>query len=173
MPVAAVSRGAMCPRRATDAADAQRRSEDPVFFENLINRGAMPALVTTAVFTDERHRMIAENVANIGVPGYKTKQLDVNGFQRALGKALDERGHDPRKPFVMRDNGQVGTDGRGGLKVTPERHPVENILFHDGTNLSIERQMADLAGNAMMQEMTNTLLRNRFDGLTQAIRGRI
>jgi len=163
----------MCPCRATCAADLRNWSNDPVFFENLINRGAMPALVSTAVFTEARHRVISENVANIGVPGYKSKQLDVTGFRTVLGEALDERGRDVLKPFVMRDNGEVRTDSRGDLEVTPARHPVENILFHDGTNLSIERQMADLAENAMMQEMTNTLLRNRFDGLTQAIRGRI
>ncbi len=144
-----------------------------MFFENLINRGAMPALVSTAVFTEERHRVIAENVANIGVPDYKTRQLDVPGFQKALGRALDARGHDPRKPFVIRGSRQVRTNEQGELEVTPARHPVENILFHDGTNLSIERQMADLAENAMIQEMTNTLLRTKYDALTKAIRGRL
>jgi len=143
-----------------------------VFFENLINRGSMPVLVNAAAFTEERHRMIAENVANIGVPGYKTRQLDVKGFQRALGRALDRRGTDPRNPFVLEGDRQVRTNERGELVVTPSKRPVENLLFHDGTNLSIERQMSDLAENAMMHELTNTLLRTKFDALHKAIRGR-
>jgi len=143
-----------------------------VFFENLINRGSLPALVSTAAFTEERHRMIAENVANIGVPGYKTRQLDVKAFQSALGRALDRRGSDPRNPFVLEGNRQVRTNERGELVVTPTKRPVENLLFHDGTNLSIERQMSDLAENAMMHELTNTLLRKKYDGLHKAIRGR-
>jgi flagellar basal-body rod protein FlgB len=143
-----------------------------VFFENLINRGSMPVLVSTAAFTEERHRMIAENVANIGVPGYKTRQLDVKAFQGALGRALDRRGNDARNPFVLEGNRQVCTNERGELVVTPTERPVENLLFHDGTNLSIERQMSDLAENAMMHELTNTLLRTKYDGLHKAIRGR-
>lgn len=144
-----------------------------MFFSNLINQGAVPALVSTAVFTQERHRMIAENIANIGVPGYKTKRLDVAAFQRALGRALDDRGSDSRKPFVISGSRQVRTNARGELEVTPSERPPENILFHDGTNLSIERQMADLAQNGMMHETTNALLRNRFDELRKAIRGRL
>jgi flagellar basal-body rod protein FlgB len=143
-----------------------------MFFSNLIDRGAIPALVSTAVFTQERHRMIAENIANIGVPGYKTKRLDVAAFQRALGQALDARGSDPSKPFVISGSRQVRTNERGELEVTPSERPPENILFHDGTNLSMERQMADLAQNGMMHEVTNALLRDRFDALRKAIRGR-
>ena len=143
-----------------------------MLIENLTNRGPIPALVSTAVFTQERHRMIAENIANIGVPGYKTKHLDVRAFQQALGKAMDRRGSDPRQPFVV-DGGQARTDGQGRLVVKPSRRPPENILFHDGTNMSVERQMADLAQNAMLHEMTNTLLRDKFEGLRKAIRGRV
>ncbi|UCG16760.1 MAG: hypothetical protein JSV19_01730 [Phycisphaerales bacterium] len=144
-----------------------------MFFENLINRGAMPALVNTAIFTEERHRMIAENVANIGVPGYKTRQLDVKAFQQALGRALDKRNSDPATRFVVESGRQVRTNVRGGLVVTPEHRPSENILFHDRTNASIERQMAGLAENAMWHEMTNSLLATRFDALRKAIRGRM
>ena len=144
-----------------------------MFFENLIDRGAMPALVSMSMFTEERHRMIAQNVANIGVPGYRTRQLDVKAFQQALGRALDKRDRDPAKPFVVESGRQVRTDDRGGLVVTPEHQPSENILFHDRTNASIERQMAGLAENAMWHEMTNSLLASRFDALRKAIRGRM
>jgi flagellar basal-body rod protein FlgB len=143
-----------------------------VFFENLINRGSMPVLVCAASFTEQRHRMIAENVANIGVPGYKTRQLDVEAFQQALGRAIDRRGFDPRNPLVVTGNREARTNERGELVVTPSERPVENLLFHDGTNLSIERQMSSLAENAMMHELTNTLLKTKFDGLHKAIRGR-
>jgi flagellar basal-body rod protein FlgB len=143
-----------------------------MFFSDLIDQGAIPALVSTAVFTEERHRMIAENIANIGVPGYKTKRLDVAAFQRALGQALDARENDPSKPLVISGSRQVRTNERGELEVTPSERPPENILFHDGTNLSIERQMADLAQNGMMHEVTNALLQNRFGMLREAIRGR-
>jgi flagellar basal-body rod protein FlgB len=133
----------------------------------------MPALEATAVFTERRHRLIAENVANIGVPDYKAKRLDLGAFQKALGEALDRRGHDPRRPLRLNDGRQIRTNPQGGLELTPREYPVQNILFHDGTNLSVEKQMADLAENALVHDMTNNLLRFHYDWLRTAIRGRL
>ena len=143
-----------------------------MFFENLLNRGATPGLVATLSYTGARHRMIAENIANMETPGYKARQLDAKAFQRTLGEAFDRRARDPRKPFVIKGR-EVRTDAAGSLKVTPSFKPADNVLFHDGTNLSLEREMADLAENAMMHQMTAELLRGRIDGLRKAIRGKV
>ncbi len=143
-----------------------------MFISNLTDRGATPALVATLAYTQARHQVIAENVANWGNPNYKTKRLDRRMFQEALGRALDERGKDAGKPFQLPATDQFHTDARGSLRVTPTQRPAENVLFHDGTNMSVERQMADLAENAMMHEVTTTLLRGRYEGLRKAIQGR-
>ncbi len=143
-----------------------------MFFENLLNHGSIPALATTLSFTEARHNMIAENIANLGTPDYKSKQLDTQMFQQALGEALDRRAEDPRKPFVLKER-QFQTGPGGTLKVTPSLRPPDNLLFHDGTNASLEREMADLAENAMTHQMTSTLLRDKFYGLRKAIRGRV
>jgi flagellar basal-body rod protein FlgB len=142
-----------------------------VFLSTVTDHGATPALVKTLAFTEARVKMIAENVANAQTPGYRTKQLDVHGFQRALREALDARGRDPQKPFVVKNGREVTTDEGGLLRVTPSERPVHNILFHDGTNVSIERQMADLAETGMVQDLATTLLKGRYDGLRKAIRG--
>ena len=55
--------------------------------------------------------------------------------------------------------------------MTPTDRPVDNILFHDGTNVSIEREMVDLAETQMSHEFAATILRDYFDGLRKAIRG--
>ena len=144
-----------------------------MFITTITNRGATPGLVKTMAFTQQRLRMISENVANMHTPGYKAKQLDVAGFQQALGKAFAEHKKDYKKNFVVESGDEVGTDERGNLKVTPSDRPVRNILFHDGTNLSLERQMADLAETGMTHEMAATLLRGNFDGLRKAIRGNV
>jgi len=144
-----------------------------MFFSSLTDRGAAPALVDTLVYTQERLKMIAENVANLNTPGYRAKQLDAKAFQGALRRALNDRGDDMSKPFVVEAGDEVRTDGNGSLRVTPSLHPVENALFHDGTNLSIERQMADLAETGMTHEITTQLLAGNFDLLRKAIRGRL
>ncbi len=144
-----------------------------MFISNVMDRGATPALVKTLAYNEARLKMIAENVANSETPGYKTKRLDAGAFQRAIRKALDERGSDPNRPFRVDTGGEVETDQYGYLQVTPSLKPVENILFHDGTNMSIERQMADLAETGVTHEVVTALLRGRVEGLRKAIRGQL
>lgn len=124
-------------------------------------------------FNESRLRMLSENIANVHTPGYRAKQLDVRGFQRALREALDARGGDPRKPFVVKGGNEVRTMEDGRLRVTPSRYPVRNLLFHDNTNLSLEQQMSDLAKTGMMHELVTSLLRGRYEGLRKAIRGTV
>lgn len=142
-----------------------------MFFSTLTDRGAVPALVATLSYNQARLEMIAENVANIHTPGYRAKQLDKRAFQRALHEALTARGSDPRNPFVVTVEGEVKTDRQGHVQVTPSRKPVEHVLFHDRTNLSLERQMADLAETGMTHELATTLLRGRYQAMRKAIRG--
>lgn len=142
-----------------------------MYLEGISNTGPMPALEKSLAFNEARLRMIAENIANIQTPGYRAKQLDPRKFQDALREALKVKGPDPAKPLVVKSGEEVSTGPDGRLRVTPTVEPVENILFHDGTNLSVERQMADLAETGMAHELATTLLGSYFNGLRRAIRG--
>lgn len=144
-----------------------------MFFEGLINRGTLPALEKLATFSENRHRMIAENIANIDTPGYKTKHLDAKAFQRALGEAMDRRDGDHQAPFEMKSSRQIRRRADGSTEFRPTTEPSENILFHDGTNARLERQMAQLAENGMMYQLATQLLGGRYDGMLKAIRGRV
>lgn len=122
-------------------------------------------------FTEARNQMLAENIANITTPGYRAKQLDVPSFQNALKEASERQAKGCGKFEV--ESSQVETDEEGLLKVTPSDEPVENLLFQDGTNARIEKQMAALAENVMMHQASSELLKDRLDLLTRAIRGRL
>lgn len=161
-------------RRASDSPWHEGRNDgDQMFLASLTDRGATPALVKVLAFNEARLGVIAENIANISTPGYRAKQLDPRAFQGALKRALEARGGDWHKPFVVEDNRQVKTARNGFLEVTPSDRPIDNILFHDGTNISIEREMVDLAETGMAHELAATLLRNSFDGMRKAIRGTV
>ncbi len=142
-----------------------------MFLSTLTDRGAAPALVKTVAFHEARLGVIAENIANSATPNFRAKQLDAKAFQSSLGEALARREEDPSRPLVLARSSQVNTDPWGRLKLTPTERPVENILFHDGTNLSIEREMAELAETGMVHELASTLLRGHFDRLRSAVRG--
>ena len=144
-----------------------------MFIEQLSNAGALPSLELTMRFAAQRQRVIAHNIANVSTPGYRAKHLDPRAFQESLKDALDARKADRSKPFAIAGNGQAETGDSGFLEVTPSELPPQNVLFHDGTNTSIEREMADLAETGMAHELAAALLRGNFDGLRKAIRGTV
>lgn len=134
--------------------------------------GALPMLEKVLAFTEARNKVLAENIANITTPGYQAKQLDARAFQAALREAADKRA-DRGGRLELKSTDQFRTDEGGRLEVTPTLEPPENLLFHDGTNARIEREMSDLAENAMMHQAATELLKNYYDGVKKAISGRV
>ncbi|MHC5109856.1 MAG: flagellar basal body rod protein FlgB [Planctomycetota bacterium] len=141
-----------------------------MFLTDVTNRGAVPALISTMAFNEARLEVISDNIANATTPGYKARQLDPRLFQQSLREALDRR-ELPQDRFYLNDNGQSGTGRSGLLETHPALSPVDNILFHDGTNVSIEREMVDLAETAMAHEMAAEMLAGGFNAMRKAIRG--
>ena len=145
--------------------------DEPVLID-LINGGNLPGLVDSMSFHQARLGLIARNVANMHTPGYRAGQLDVAGFQGALRKAFTQRGSNSTVPWRLEGGSELQTDEAGRLQVKPSFNPVENLLFHDGTNVSIEHEMSELAQAGMMHDLAAQLLRAQFEGLRKAIRGR-
>lgn len=143
---------------------------------NPVTRG----IELSARFIEHRHRVLAENVANIETPGFAQLRLDPEAFQASLKEAMDrakalppsQRGN-ARDLLKLRGNAQFSTNLHGEIEVEPEIEPAENILFHDGTNARLETLMSDVAENALSHQFIMNQLRVRYDGVLKAIRGRI
>ncbi len=144
-----------------------------MFFASLVGRETLPVMEKALAFTEARHRVLTENVANADTPGYRTKHLDAAAFQEALGQALARRKEDPSGALELSPSREFRVSSAGDLVVTPSEEPPENILFHDGTNNKLERQMAMLAENALMHRALTELLRQKLESLSTAIRGRV
>jgi len=143
-----------------------------MFIAEVTERGVAPGLIATLAFNEARLGVISENIANATTPGYRAKQLDPRAFQESLKRAFAERDQ-PTAPLVFDGTGQVRGGRNGLLQVMPEEQPVDSALLHDGTNVSIEREMSELAETGMVHEFAATLLRMKFDGLRKAIRGTV
>jgi len=144
-----------------------------MFLTDVVNRGTPPVLEKVLAFTEARHRVLTENIANVDTPGYRVKHLDVADFQDAMKKALERRTEDPSGALELPASREFHVAPSGRLVVNPSTEPPENILFHDGTNARLERQMAMLAENSMMHQVMTDLLRDKYNGLKDAIRGRV
>ncbi len=144
-----------------------------MIFADIVNRGTLPAVEKLMAYTEARQRVLAENVANIDNPHYRAKHLDTKAFQRSLREAINQQKETRSPTFQLADGSdfRVGKDGR--LRVMPTERPADNVLFHDHTNASVEKQMALMGENAAMHQTAAELLRGRFEGLLKAIRGRL
>lgn len=132
-----------------------------MFIERLLNQGNAPLLEQVVHFSSQRHRLIAENIANVDTPGYRQKDLSVERFQSMLRERVETRRTLPR--------GSVGFDDISAEMTNPTR----NILFHDRNNRSMEQLATDLAKNAMMHNLAVELLRKQFMGLEAALKERL
>ena len=132
-----------------------------MFIERLLNDGNAPLLEQTVRFAAQRHKLIAENVVNVSTPGYRQKDLSVEKFQAMLADRAEAR-RDATPGLVRFDDitAEVERPGRG-------------ILFHDGTNRSMEQLMADQSKNALMHNLAIELLRGQFKALEMALSERV
>ncbi|MBN2445917.1 MAG: hypothetical protein JXO22_04290 [Phycisphaerae bacterium] len=126
----------------------------------------------TAAFTEERQRVLAENVANIDTPDYHVKRLDQAAFQQSLLDAIEQSREDRMQRVQLRGNAQFTTKPSGQVLARPDVSTAPNVLFHDGTNTQLESLMSDVNGNVMWHELALNLLKQRYGALLTAIRGK-
>ena len=132
-----------------------------MFIERLLNQGSAPLLEQMIQFTAQRHKLIAEDIANVDTPGYRQKDLSVERFQQMLSQRAELRRRLP--PGQVRfDDIQAEVD-----------HPARGILSHDGNNRSMEYLASDLAKNAMMHNLAIELLRKQYQTMEMALKERV
>ena len=108
---------------------------------------------------EERHRVIAGNIANLNTPGYRP--VDIN-FRETLDRALSGRAvfygavthprHIPiihKRPAVMESNVQLRSDRSG---------------------VDIDYEMGELTKNTLLYTTYGTLLRRRFQLVSNMLR---
>jgi flagellar basal-body rod protein FlgB len=136
----------------------------------IIGSKTISALEQMASFTEARQKVIAENIANVDTPGYRNKKVDAADFQQALAKALEgSRGDAIGK--VSSD--QVQYDRAGRMVLRPDVESADNLMFHDGTNGQIERDMTEMSRNQILNQIAVDLLAKKYRGMETAIRGRM
>ncbi len=130
-----------------------------MFLDRLLNQGNAPLLEQTVKFASERHRLILENIANVSTPGYRQKDLSLAKFQANLRDRIEAR--------------RSGASARFDDMKFEESDQAGGILFHDGSNRSMEQLASDLSKNALMHNLAVELLKKQFTTMEMALRERI
>lgn len=125
------------------------------------NNSALPAIEQSTTFAEKRHLLLAGNIANLDTPDYKTRDLSVDDFQAALKEAIESKD----KPSMP--------GSASGLHPEPMervRDVGKQILYHDGSDVSLEEQVTEISKNQAMHSMAIALMRSQFQNLQVAIR---
>lgn len=144
-----------------------------MWIDRLLASPTTRAVELAASFAEQRHGVLAENLANIDTPDYHAKVLDPRAFQASLREALERTAGANDARLDLRGNAQFTTAPGGQTRARPATEPAENILFHDGTNAKLEKLMVDINENSLFYNLTTNLLRGRYQTMLNAIKGRV
>lgn len=101
-------------------------------------------------FTALRHKVLANNVANVNTPGFRRSDVE---FAQELERVLRDKGLDGVKDLKLR--------------ITK---PNETAFRNDGNNVSIDKEMAALTENTLLYHFYRELLTRRFRMLHDILR---
>lgn len=132
-------------------------------WDNWLNNSTLPALEQTAHFAQRRHQLLAGNVANMDVPGYKTRDLDAQEFQTALREATTQSANSSAGYMP-------GSDSLQPEPMERVRDASRQVVFLDGSDVSLEEQVTTLSKNQGLHDMSIALMRSQFSTLEAAIR---
>jgi flagellar basal-body rod protein FlgB len=110
-------------------------------------------LSTMLGFRSERHKLIASNIANIDTPDYRPTELTFrNNLEEALGKNKITLVRTDKRHFPPISDGSTGY----------------RIVNSDG-KVELDTEMANLAENQLMYNLTVELLSRKFKGIKNVL----
>lgn len=134
---------------------------------NLFNSTTIPALGEVINFAQARHTVLAGNVANVNTPGYRLRDLSPTEFQQRLKEAIaqSQQANQPISPGLA--------SSQPGDPLRQVRASLENIVYHDDTNIDLEKQVAEMTKNQLLHNFALTVMTDQFQLLQTAISERV
>ena len=139
----------------------------------------LKSLEQTIAFAERRHSLLAGNVANTDTPGYKTRDLSVENFQRSLREAIQTQRRETDMSPGMRlsllgstnSASSPSYDAAKNIATENVRDSMKQIVYHDGSDDSLEMQVTQIAKNQSMHTMAIAMMKSQFRQLQMAITG--
>lgn len=134
---------------------------------NLLNSTTIPALTEVLNFAQARHGVLVGNIANINTPGYRVRDLSVDTFQQRLKEAISQSQSNGQSMSA----GIVNTDS--GDPMRQVRESLTNVLYHDDTNIDLEKQVTEINKNQFLHNFALTVMGDQMQLLQNAISERV
>lgn len=114
----------------------------------------------------ERQRLISENIANASTPGYRPRDVDTAGFERAMASAVNARSG---ATTIARTHPGHMASGGGSIEAkVVTRDDSETTM--DGNAVVLEEQMARAAETRMAFETGIALYQKGLELMRMAAR---
>jgi len=134
---------------------------------SIFDATTIPALKEVINFTESRHKVLAGNIANLDVPGYKTRDLSVEEFHDRLKEAFQ----------THREQGNTWSEGLAssgpGDAMRRVRDSAKTILHLDDSDVGMEQQVTQVSQNQSQHNMAIAILSSQFRLLQAAISERV
>jgi flagellar basal-body rod protein FlgB len=134
---------------------------------NLFSSTSIPALGEVLNFAQARHTVLTGNIANVNTPGYRLRDLSQTEFQQKLKEAIaaSQNTQEPMSPGLAYSE--------PGDPMRQVRSSLENIVYHDDTNIDLEKQVAEMTKNHLLHNFALTVMTDQFQLLQTAISERV
>lgn len=110
-----------------------------------------------------RHKVIADNIANVNTPGFKRSEVR---FEDVLRESMETKSHISMTATHPRHISPLSRS----TPVMPQVHTInENSVRNDGNNVDIEIEMANMAKNTVYYDATIQQLNRYFTSIKSAI----
>jgi flagellar basal-body rod protein FlgB len=141
---------------------------------NMFDGSTLPLLEQVVSFTQQRHGVLAGNIANLDTPGYLARDLSPVEFQENLKQAVETRrraNEIRRSPYGAPSAPAAEESRRNSLADVKKDYKA--ILRHDGNNGGLEEQITEIAKNQQQHNLALTLMNAQFRLLRAAVAERV
>ncbi len=135
-------------------------------------KGQLPVVRRSAEFAEKRHKLIANNIANMDTPGYRAKDLDTKSFFKALRTAIDEREKHHPRTFEFEGGRNIDISPYGKANYRTIVPPDSATLRHDGNNVEVEHEMTKMVKNTFYYKFCTQRMQSVYRKLKSAVVGR-
>lgn len=120
-----------------------------------------------------QNQQIANNIANANTPGFHRSQVS---FKEALADAVDGAPADSDTLAMISDDDRQFPIGQATAPVPFDPQPQTDDTMKmrpDGSDVDVDREMAELSSNSAYQQTMAQLLQTQFGRLREAIQEQV
>jgi len=151
---------------------------------SFVQPATVPLLKQVAQFNERRQEVISANIAKIDTPGYKSRDLPVEAFQRAMKKAVKQL-NTPSHLTSQSPSQLIPIEFPSSLSVREsnvddfftddlfrsQELPSHSLGLQDNGKRNIEHEVMEMTRTMMMQSYAMQMMTSQYDLLEAVISG--